>query len=436
MSDNKRKNNHRIIFDHIGFTSFLFFLLIAPQIPIYIASGIEGSNISLGFVGFFIWFLLCPNYLLKFPKQAFPLPIIILILFAFYAFLISLVSANIVSIASGAQFLFYVVVSSIFFKAYLLKIKSNGSFNMTLKIFFTIMVVYALGVLISVLTGPIYPWQTIYTLRPWGDMWIRQGVGFSEGQSVAAGVLIVFAAAAIYLYRSSKVKKIILILLALFALFSTLSRSPIIAFLIAIATLLFLEYLYAFFLSGKVKKKLLVNSVYLVFILFFLSVAGFFLYFIDKNLVDAILSGFGFGNGDALLTDLETRLFLWSGGISNWRELSLPIAIFGGGFHSSMIIIPETGAWLTIHNFFITILVEFGIVGFGLIILFFILSIATYLRAIFVKSNFNATSVAHFGFISLLAIMIHNLTGEFLYSPVLISLVVLITMLSLIQWKT
>lgn len=420
-----------MIRDHIGFSSFLVFLLIAPKIPIHIAGGSERSSISLGFVGFIIWFLLCPNYLLRFPKKKLPLPLIILVFFAFYAFLVSFMSTNLISLIYSVQFLFYTVACSVFFKKYFLKAKSCDSIGITLRIFFVIMVIYALGVLVSVLTGPIYPWQTIYTLRPWGGMWIRQGVGFSEAQNMAAEILLIFAAAAIYLYHGDSIKKTILIILSLAALFSTLCRSPIIAFLVAIAALLVLDFGCYLLLSFKIKKRALVDTSYLLIGILIFAIIAFSTLIVNEQLFSAIFSGFNLGRGGSARADLAKRVAIWTNSLVNWSSLnSVTAIIFGRGFRSSMGIVSETGAWATSHNLFITILAEFGIIGLLIFISFFITSLLEFFSVLIKRNNVVANSAARFGFLSVFAIMIHNLAGEFLYSPVLISMIILVVMLS------
>lgn len=417
--------------DHIGFSLFLVFLLIAPKIPIHIAGGSERSSISLGFVGFIIWFLLCPNYLLRFPKNKLPLPLIILVFFAFYVFLVSLMSANLISLIYSVQFLFYIVACSLFFKKYFLKAKSCDSIEVALRIFFVVMLIYALGVLISVFTGPIYPWQTIYTLRPWGGMWIRQGVGFSEAQNMAAEILLIFAVAAIYLYQGNSIKKTILIILSLAALFSTLCRSPIIAFLVAIVALLVLDFGYYLLLASKIKKWALVDTSYLLIGILIFTIIGFSALIVNEQLFSAIFSGFNLGRDGLVKADLAKRITIWIGGLLNWSSLnSVTAIIFGRGFRSSMGIVSETGAWATSHNLFITILAEFGIIGLLIFILFFITSLLEFCSVLIKKNNDVANSAARFGFVSVFAIMIHNLAGEFLYSPVLISMIILVVMLS------
>jgi len=430
---NKHKNCHtyqnwniysNLSRDHVGFCVFLVFLLIAPKIPIYLPGGSERSSISLGFIGLIFWFLLCPNYLFRFPTQS--LPVIILNFFAYYTVIISLASFNVISIIYSIQFLFYVVACSIFFRKYLYVASNSSSLNITLTIFFTIMSIYALGVLISVFTGPIYPWQTIYTLRPWGNLWIQQGVGFSEAQNVAAEILIIFATAAIYIYNRHIIKKLILICLALIALLSTLCRSPIIAFFIAVAILIFIENFYTIFVRCRIHKSSLYPLFALVFTVFIFIAS---LYLFDKHIFYAILSGFGFGENSTLISDLFTRLSLWKSGIDTWASsASVASIVFGKGFRSSMNISPESGAWLTSHNFFVTVLAEFGIVGLSIILLFFIASIFNNLNIVFLNEHTNTIelALARFKVVSILAIIIHNFAGEFLYSPVLISMLVFI----------
>jgi len=422
--------NKNILRDHIGFAIFLFLLLICPKIPIHLGGGSEKSSISLGFMGYIIWFLMCPSYLFKFHKKKNILPFFFLIFFAFYVFLISLLSENLISIIYALQFLFYIVFGSLFLNEYLLRSEMNNSMVISFKILFSIIIIYTIGVIISVFTGPFYPHQTIFTFRLWGYMWIQQGVGFSESQNMAAEFLIIFTAAFIYLYQANKFKKVILICLSLCALVLTLSRGAIVAFSIAIIVLSFIELIRIIF-QRKIIKKILFNIVYFssgVFLI--LTISALFLYFINKPLLIAVLSGFGLGENASFIIDLNTRLNLWVGGLDKLSTESIFSLIFGGGFCSSMGIATETGAWLTFHNLFVTILIEFGFVGFIIFISFLLIIFLEYLNVILTERDIDISLSARFGFISVLGITIHNFIGEFLYSPVSISVFILAILLS------
>jgi O-antigen ligase len=417
--------NKNILRDHIGFAIFLFLLLICPKIPIHLGGGSEKSSISLGFMGYVIWFLMCPSYLFEFHKRKNILPFFFLIFFAFYVFLISLLSENLVSIIYALQFLFYVVFGSLFLNEYLLRSEMNNSMVISFRILFSIIIIYNVGVIISIFTGPFYPHQTIFTFRPWGYMWIQQGVGFSESQNMAAELLIIFTAAFIYIYQAKKFKKVILICLSLCALILTLSRSAIVAFSIAMIILSFIELIRIIF-QRKIIKKILFNIVYFssgVFLI--LTISVLFLYFINKPLLIAVLSGFGLGENASFIIDLNTRLNLWVGGLDKLSTESIFSLIFGGGFRSSMGIVTETGAWFTFHNLFITILIEFGFVGFIIFISFLLIIFLKYLNVILTERDIDISLSARFGFISMLGITIHNFTGEFLYSPVSMSVLIL-----------
>lgn len=153
--------------NHTGFTLFMLLLLVAPQIPIKLPGGSARSCVSLGLAGLVVWFLARPKRMLSFPRMSVSHPLFLIIVFAVYAFIVSLLSASIVSIAYSFHFLAYAVIGTILFRRYAENFVSTNRRDKN-SIFFGIAIIYSIGMLISVLTGPIYPHQTIWTARPWG----------------------------------------------------------------------------------------------------------------------------------------------------------------------------------------------------------------------------------------------------------------------------
>ena len=182
--------------NNIGFALFMSLLLIAPKIPLKIPGGAERSSVSMGIVGLVLWYLIYPKKMFCFPRISIFHPSFWIIMFAIYAFVVSLLSGSIVSIAYSVQFLAYAVIGTILMRRYAPSFISSNS-RRARSIFFMIAVVFSVGILISVLTGPIYPHQVGATQRQWAGFKIQHGVGFSEAYNMAAPVVVFFLAACI-----------------------------------------------------------------------------------------------------------------------------------------------------------------------------------------------------------------------------------------------
>ena len=407
--------------DHIGFTLFMSLLLIAPKIPLKGHGGVERSSMSLGLAGLIIWFFAHPKKLFLFPRMGASHPLLLLVIFAIYAFVISLLSASIVSIAYAVQFLAYAVIGTILMRRYARSYIRADNRRAGL-IFFGIAVIYAIGIIISLFTGPIYRFQTFWTVRSWGGFRIQQGVGFSEGQNMAGAVVAFFIAACIYLYRGKNWKRWILLCLLLFVLLTTLSRSAIISFVLALTIVLCLSNLRPFVQRGSIKVSVVKDAGFVASalgLLIIIIVLG--IYLINKSFLPAVLSGLGLSSEhDLFVSSLVDRFHLWRWGLSSWASQNLLKMIFGGGFRSSMTI-SSYGTWHTAHNVYITILGDFGVVGLSIFLAALLGALWRYTR-LFLTDK--AGRFEKFGLMAVLALSIQNMTGEFFYSPVCLSLLI------------
>ena len=287
--------------NHTGFTLFMLLLLIAPQIPIKLPGGSARSCVSLGLAGLVLWYFANPKKLFCFPHVGASNPLFWVIIFAAYAFIVSLLSGSMVSIAYSVQFLTYAVIGTILFRRYAKNFVSTNRRDIN-SCFFCIAIIYSIGMLISVLTGPIYPHQTIWTARPWGGGYIQVGVGFSESQNIAGIVVGFFAAACIYMYRGKTWKKWILLCLLLLALLSTLSRSAIISFLLALTFVCCIDNLPSVVQRVSIKVSVLKNMGFVISALSLLVILICLgIYSVNKSLLFAILPFFDVTGKDGLM---------------------------------------------------------------------------------------------------------------------------------------
>lgn len=426
---------------HLGFAIFMLLLLVAPQIPIIIPGGITESNISLGLIGLVIWFLLYCNR--NFPSAQIlrcdfriSHPLFWLIIFALYAFLISLISASVVSIAYSIQFLFYSVVLGF------LMLKFSDSFSALHRlaaenIVMSIAVLFCIAIIVSAFTGPIYPHQTRWTVRNWGGAVIQQGVGFSESQNLAGPVVVFFLAFCIFMYSGKLWKKWCLLVLMFYALMTTLSRAIIISFIIALALVYGMDIIKSFF--SKMKIKQLSKQISFCMSGILVSLAFFILVntFVYKSFIPALRTGLGIENKKShdpqriALRDLNRRLYNWKHGIGYWRSQSLIGKIFGRGFRASMDISPDTKSWYCAHNVYINIIGDFGVIG---LVIFVIMILKAFRDFIYLSFTRGSEHIGKFGLLVLVGLSIDNLTGPYFYSPLCLSL--LIISFSLICFRT
>ncbi len=407
--------------NHTGFALFISLLLIAPQIPIKIPGGIERSCVSLGLAGLIIWFFASSKILFSFPRLSPSHPLFWIIIFAIYAFVVSLLSASMVSIAYSVQFLAYAVLGTILMRRYAWdSMKTNAS--KTNRILFGIAILFSIGIIISVLTGPIYPHQKV-TAKMWGGFYIRRGPGFCGNANMAGTVVTFFIAACIYMYRGKIWKKWILLSLLLFALIATLSRGAIFSFIMALGFVCCLDNVEPLVQRVSIKVLALKNMGFFISALSILVILiGLGIYLVNKPFLLAILSGFGLSGEHGLISsDMAARFNLWLWGLNNWASEGPLKMVFGDGFRSSMTILTDRGTWKTAHNMYITVLGDFGIVGLALFSASLLAALWRYIRFFLVGKS---GRLEKFGLMVVLAFCIQNTTEVFFYSPICLSLLI------------
>ena len=401
--------------NNLGFAIFMTLLLIAPKIPLKIPGGAAGSSVSLGLAGLVLWYLAYPEKLFSFPRIPVSHPLFWIIIFAIYAFVVSLLSGSIVSIAYSVQFLAYAAIGTILIRRYVKNFVSTNRQDINF-IFLGIAIIYSIGMFISVLTGPIYPHQTMATMR--GN--IQQGVGFSESQNIAGIVVVFFITACIYMYQGKSWKKWILLCLLVLALLSTLSRSAIISFLLTLIFVCCLDILPSVIQRASIKVSVLKNVGFVISALSFLIIlVGLGIYSVNRSLLSAILPFFDVTG--KMASHMAARFNLWRWGLDNWSSGNLLEMIFGGGFRSSMTVLSDIGAWKDAHNVYITILGDFGIVGLTLFLTALFVAFLRYTHLFLIN---RARRAERFGLMAVLALSIHNMTGPYFYSPVCLSLLI------------
>ena len=411
--------------DHCCFALFLVLLFIAPEFPIgaMLKGAPDLSSLSLGFVGLLFWLMASPKLLLNFRRGARSVWGILIILFAVYAWLVSAFSGSIVSILYATQYLFYSLFGFLILGAYLRKASICNELDKVFSIFIAIGTIYSLGVIVSVFTGPIYPHQTLWTARLWGDFHIQQGVGFGVNQNAVGGVLFFFLAASIFLYPRHKRWQLLIVGIMGLALLATLSRSAIFSFALGCIALLSVWTLRILF-TGRINQqsvRCVVSTAFIAAGIFVAVILGGFLFLtpLRQETALAILSGFGIGDVSYLAQDMAFRIELWISGLRNWWAQGELGALFGVGFFNSAVIGGKV-AWVTAHNFYIAALGDFGLIGLLVFISALFGSIGN--AALWTLTSRGKWGVSSFAFLAILALAIHNLTEAFLYSPIFIIL--------------
>ena len=403
--------------DHFGFALFLLLLLIAPRILLNVEGLPAASSLPVGFVGLGIWALLSPHHLDRIRNViALPIPLT-LVAFGIYAVSISLVSGNKISVGYSLQAAFYIVMGFLMVSGYLKHAIEMKRTKVTFRIVSAISVVFLLGTIVSIWIGPIYPHQ----VNPHDLLaGINRGMGFSEGTNSAAATVLALVSVAAFVNKRSRP---IFVGLFVAALFLTFSRSAIIAFGVSLGVLVLLKMLNSF-LSGR-------NTTQLIFagwmVALVVVVSPFVLRSFPSIYSFAPVAGTieRFDPNDQSDRNIEhqfgSRIRIWTRGLNDWAESTPLQIIFGKGFRGSQPIVAR--GFITPHNSYISLLGDVGLVGFWLFtlpILWLIMSLG--LKIATARHN----SLDTYTFLALTSLAIHNMTGIFFYSPVLISLVLLI----------
>ena len=410
--------------DHILFFLFLALLFIAPQLPLSGSLNLpRTSSLSFGFIGLIIWVLASPRLILNAKKMSWHLCMVFLIAFAFYTFLISAFSLNIISFLYAFQYLFYILFAILVLGSYIHKAYQFGELDKVFGVFIFIGMIFSIGGLVSVFTGPIYPHQTLATMRHWEGASIQQGVGFAQSQNGAGGILITFLSAAIFVYPRNWRHQWLFITIIGVALLATLSRSAILSFAVgsfALISIWVLRILATRWFNIGYSHKAARSVVYSLGILVTIVFALWFIYPSSQKVLSAVSSGFGVGGSETFYADIGTRFGLWYEGLKNWWHYGSFDMLFGVGFRNSMILVDQV--LRTPHNFYIAVLGNSGVFGLALFASALGIAILDAICKILCKRNLYG--IYPFLFLCLFGMSVHNMTGLFFYSTITVTVLV------------
>ncbi len=403
--------------DDICFALFLFLLFIAPEVPLgAILQGVPAlSSISFGFVGLLLWLIVSPKPVLKIRTQ--PSWGILVVSFAIYAWFVSMFSGKITSILYASQYFFYTLFGFLVLRTYLARAYKSDKLNDVFAVFIIIGLIYSIGTIISVFVGPIYPELTQWTVRMVEGSAIQRGVGFSENPNASGGLQIFFLAASIYLYPTHQRYQWLAVAIMGSGLLVTLSRSALLSFMFAFIALGYIWFLRTV-LNGKISRQSIYHMANLAFLISGCLIIPLGIVYLfgtfELGATKTALLGLGIANDSLIRADTATRLELWYWGINNWIEQGEFDMLFGVGFHNSQAV-NQYGTFSTAHNFYISALNDFGIVGLLVIICAIIGSISK-ASSRFI-TNPKRSNIYSFAFLTISALSIHNLSEVFLYSP-------------------
>lgn len=408
--------------DHFGFAVFIIFLILAPKLPIDLGNAApDRASLSLGAVGIVFWFFISNDRFTD--KKSFLSCSAFLCYFALYALCISIASLKWISVLYACQYFFYAIGSWVMLGSYLLRVVKNRQTEILYNILFVIGLVYAIGVIISVWAGPIYPHQVLWHNKNIDNFTIPRGVGFAEGTNTAGAVLLVFSA---LLAFQSKLKwRPLLLTILLSGLVFTYSRSAILSFYFGVLGLWVVDF-FCVMIKGRFKTKMALKACALC--------CGFaIIYFIGAYIVPpdtklkAVAESFGIGD-DIPATQLaenglveqmkKHRTQYWQAAINSYLKEDTVSKLFGAGFRQSCLI-SKSGSWLTPHNWYLAILFDFGLVGSILFIVLF----ATYfiqVTKLMVKGDERLNRGC---IVAITGLLLMNLTETYLYSPVIMAFI-------------
>ena len=398
----------------LGFGLFLVTLLIAPRVPV---GGFAASvSISLGAVGLVLWLMLAP----RLPVRAvLTMPTILgLIGFSVYAWLISFYSGSLTAVAYGAQYALYAVGGGALIPAYILHSERQGRLAEVWRVVAWVGAIYLGGIIVSLWTGPIYPYQVASGGKIYGSFVIPRGSGFSQSVNAAGGISAVLATFYLFLYRPSGRLSLPLSALGLAGLVATLSRSAVVAFGAAVCVSAVVLALHAILIRGAVRVRLRLPVVPIA-LLSAAIIAGVVSF--QQPIVAAAWQRLLLDR-EQQTTDVDTRLQIWQGHASAWASKDFADQLTGSGFRSSGLI-ENSNVYSSAHNVYIEFLIDFGIVG----LLIFVGTIMTaWLKALYVVFVQRDNRLAMFCLTGLTVLIVHDMTEDFFYDMVTLTFLILL----------
>lgn len=395
--------------DHILFLLTLVLIFISPKFPIgqYITVLPDKSGISLGLLGFIIWAAFRPLYLIRIPNKV--SSTLLWVFFALYILIISFISFNLSSIAYALQFFLYSYFVIFLIGNYLWRAQLHGEIPTMLRIIAFVSVVYGLGSIISVFTGPIYPHQVMAHARLWDGKWLQQGVGFGVNQNGVGGILLFFISFAWFCWQKNSLKEIAVLFILFVAIISTMSRSAIVALAISIIFTMMMTILALIFNYYSISLKRFTTCLLILIIVMLTVFSG--IQFNGTNndyLAWMFKEGFAAGDVTDMLEGESARFTAWEKGIDNWSESGSFHLLFGQGMKASSSF--NSTNWNSPHNLYIAFLGDFGLLGF---LLFLLVILYYFYRSLTLSLSGNR--IGFFGLFFLTGLLFHNMTECFLY---------------------
>jgi hypothetical protein len=420
--------------DHLLFGALLVGLLLMPKLPLPIEQLPEKSGAPIAILVLLIWMVLRPGWLSLRSARHSP-EIAGLVLFALYAFAISLASFNEISILYAAQYLIYVCVGSALLNQYLTKAVAADELTTTIRILAVVGLVYASAVVLSVFYGPVYEAQVLSAERRWQGFKIPQGVGFAEGPNNAAAVLLAVVPIVLLLFRPKRAMIHWLFgSLLLMALVMTISRSALLSFVLALGALgavTVVRWILRAHMPIRAVSAMVLTTVSLVTI--WMIVEGVVYETASEEFGKAIAVGMGFGETAIVSEDMELRARFWEEAVDTWMNSPAYEQLFGKGFRAIFQLNDDELAWASPHSAYLGMLVDCGIIG---LVLFITPLLRFVLSAGLEICRSKPTAIKKTSYVVVLALMGHNLSEVFFYSPVVITLVLIILLLSAIEDRT
>ena len=419
--------------DHMLFMIFLILTFIAPKVPAnLIIDAPERSTISLGFIGLAAWVVFSPGTSIIGLRRLSNSYGLLLVLFAAYGFFVSFLSIKLISIAYSLQYLSYTMVGLIVLRGYFIRCIKLKEVKVAFKIITLVGIIFSLGIIVSIINGPLYPHQVQWTAKIIDGVRVERGVGFAENVNGAAATMLFFVPFVIFLntYQDKIRRGMLLVFLSGIALLCTLSRSAFFSLVVSLLVVGYFLWLRIMIkrLVSREKARFAVSFILISVILIIVFFSVFFV-LVENNYKEVLLSLFGIGNNKFIANDVFDRFSIWANGIKQIAKHNDQMILFGQGFRSSQTI-NEYGVWNSPHNVYIAFLGDFGVLGLLLFLACLVGSMISAFCNIIISKN---AVVGYFFLVSLMSLSIHNLSEAFFYSPLVV--ILLLIMLNIFEFR-
>ncbi len=394
-----------------AFIVVLWILFVFPEVPLPLFN-VKLLTFSLALPVFLIWLVThLPRIpaLIKITMNRYSYAFIFAA-FSLWGVLVSSFSLNATSILYATYHSIFVVTSTLFIVEMFEAARTQPAvLQRAEKNIVRVGVVMAIGTIVSIFTGPIYKHQTLWTSRQWSDVLINSGVGFSSNPNQNAIYFSFYIFFLLFVVRPTNLKWFLTSALLGLALLTTLSRTGLACFILAMSILISIHCAKAFKtlqLPKWVFQTLVVGLLTFAFGTIYISFSGFF------SADEGLLLGF---SSDKVLRDLSERSTIWGSFINIFINSDLTQFLMGKGRRMSASI-DYWGTWFTTHNAYLSILGEYGLIGLLTIVLL-LLTVFFRITSRIMSSN-RPHNVHQFCLLYLLAIAIASNAEEHLLSPI------------------